>query len=742
MQEFYTLGVFQFFGTAQITVESDTFIPVTVGSGEVLVTTIRAGDNVTITVTLDDGFSAFAASSNRNLGVFITSPFSFVMPQADVFWGINMTPTINFEPVDDYGLKYFFEWKTIQENDRRLEIYEKDFVGLSEERLIQNARLTYGERESDIVDTFLRSSMTFDLEAKGNDFQEFLTGDNRKFEVRYFHGSDLKFKGYILTDKITAPERRGSYIVSFQAVDGIRGFDTTRLLRQLAPFGGISALDIIISALNQTFVIPRPVNICCDIYAQGMNNAINLFEQFPVPRSAIFNDGADTLFTNQISFQNSLLLIRETLERLLNPFFVRLFLQNNEWWLIRVSDMNKSTLRFFKYGSDGVLISDITVSNIGVQNFGCGNVKFGNAVRTSELVFNQFTTVLELGALDANSEGGIIETKFNLDSWTTNTQGAFILRQWQKVRMQPVNPRSSPNTSGPIASLYYVSDSQGGYAEIWTTTSTDGLSDPNISWIELSTLNNGSNIDILEETANTISLNIEFQAQRVNTSLPLNPEGFVSLGIMVKIADNWLSFNPVGNIFTWVGSENIMLFPIQLGSRWNNLQITNVLVPKTGPLEIRIYQLVNQSIPPNRYKLLLRNFRVDVEQTEGLALAEIKARGVVDNSVFDRIFSEYRTFIGDAITANSLSAITFNSEVTTSWTDRDVGPLPLLENQAQVLANLKGRRNLRIIGTLYSDDLPDLTKSVTYDGKNFVINYLSHNSARGETEISMIEVQE
>jgi hypothetical protein len=741
MADLYFLRINQINGAASLTVET-TFGTSTVPSGLGFSTLVEEGTSVTVTVTLDAGFNSFSAVSARFGSPFTTSPFTFTMPSADTRFLIDISGS--FAPVDGYGLKYFWEWKSVIGNeDRKLEIYEDDFSGIATEKKIQNLKLTYGNRESDVIDTFMRSSLVFDIVAKGNDFQEFMTGNNRQFQARYYHGGNLVWKGYVLTDKITAPETNTEYIVTFQAIDGQRSFDSFRFLRQITPSNRNTALGILIGALNQTFVEGRKVNISCDIYEDRMVNSLSLFAQFPAPEAVIFNDGESAEFTDGTRIENESLYIAETLKRLCNPFFVRIFLQNDEWYLVRVPDYSKPNLRFFSFNPDGTS-AGLTTLTIDDQLFGCGNPKFGNAIRTSELVFNTFTTILKLGSLNQASTGGFWETKFNFDNFFVPSQGSPlsgipILRVWQYVRMQPVLS-SNAIFVGSIASLAYTSSGGEEFAEIYTTTSTSGLSDPNVSYIELTTATPAVGLQIVQENANVLSISIDYMILRVGggSAIPGINNRFA---IMVQIGNNWLSYDIVTNTFSWVGSFNVMLWTAPAGGEWNSLRIVDIPVPVSGTVQVRLYQIINTGGPINGFKLRLRNFRIDIEQNEGLANSEIQRRGVVENSKFDRIHPNYETFIGDALTANSFSAITINGEVSESWTDRDSGPLELLENQAQVLANLKGRRNLRIIGTLYSPDLPDLRKSVQYDGKNFVINYFSHDSASSQTEISLIEIQ-
>jgi hypothetical protein len=99
-----------------------------------------------------------------------------------------------------------------------------------------------------------------------------------------------------------------------------------------------------------------------------------------------------------------------------------------------------------------------------------------------------------------------------------------------------------------------------------------------------------------------------------------------------------------------------MEFSVTAGSVWNSIAINNVLVPVDGDVEIRLYQLICNGGTPNRYVVRYDDLSLKIEKTSGLSLAKLGVKAVT-GSPYANVHPDYNTFIGDAITSNSASAI-------------------------------------------------------------------------------------
>jgi hypothetical protein len=515
--------------------------------------------------------------------------------------------------------------------------------------------------------------------------------------------------------------------------------------------GVLSPIGVLLGALNQTFVDSRKVNIACDIYEDGMNNLNSLFTEFIVPFSAIYTDGEIAKFVDGERIVNETLFISEVVTRLVNPFLCNVFLWKNDWYVISIPELTKTSRRFFKFEADGSLDEMVTVTDTfellcPVNSAWDG---FANAQRESRLVYNEFTSILNLGVLDNSSKGGIFESPFDIDDFqimppTSDTPGAKRLRSyWGYVNAIPTTGAIDQSLSGvDVSEIVYVDSSPSAYVEIFKTTKPTGLADADISYIEASTASSGIDLGVVQEGANTIDFQLEFMV-RGYVGQQTNASGqFV--GIMIKVGDNWLGYDPSDNTFDWELSENIMLFPPGNFQVFNELRIANVVVPETANVVIRLYQTINTTntagLAQNNYNIAYRNLKFTVSETEGLANSSIAYKSITD-SQYNRVYPDYDTWIGDALTANSLSAIKLmNDEASESWTDANNTSKPLQAIQVQTLANLYGRKNLRIFGKFYGG-IPDPTMPIEYDGLIWKVTYFNHNSVENITEVELFQIE-
>jgi hypothetical protein len=329
--------------------------------------------------------------------------------------------------------------------------------------------------------------------------------------------------------------------------------------------------------------------------------------------------------------------------------------------------------------------------------------------QTAHRAFTEFNSYLNLGVLDLDSQGGVFDAKFEAAEWYVNSPvspyaNIYQLSLWDYVRAIPTNQPTSVPT-GSTALVQYVSNAGGEYCQIWTTTTTAGISDPNISYIAANSSSTGGDIVIAQETANTISLGFEYMVERVSTSDSVTPGlGTHAVGLMIKIGDSYL-FRDTTTTFDWTLTPTIMEFAVTAGSVWNSIAINNVLVPEDGGVEIRLYQLICKAGTANRYVIRYQNLSLKIEKTEGLSLSKIGVKAITDLP-YSNVHPDYNTYIGDAITSNSVSAIQLinsDNEVSVLWSRDGVEQLPLLELLSQELANLKGRPNLRILTNFRRD---------------------------------------
>ena len=599
-------------------------------------------------------------------------------------------------------------------------------------------RIVYSTNAINWTDIPAASTATFECVAFGNNtFVMGATSGTSRINYLQFDGLSPYFTGFIAPDFITSPYSSGNKLFQFTAIDGLKGLDSIRSSFSSWPDPRTEALSAVVGALNQSFVDKRNTFIGVNIHETRMDDTITPFRQFNVPANAIYTDGESAKFTNGVRIENEQLYLKNTIERMVNPFLARVFLWKDTFYVIRLNEYNKLSYEAFTFDpNQSLLLSQNIVNGDDI------NADINRPEETARRVFTEFNAYLNLGVLDRNSQGGVFDAKFGIDEWNLNGVGSiyngiYQLLLWDYHKAIPSNqPSSVP--SGATALVQYVS-SGGEYVQIWTTTTTAGVADPDLSWISANTNSTGGAITIAEESANTISLTFQYMVERVSTSYAITP-GAHSIGLMIKIGNQYLSRSGA-TTFAWTATSTVMEFSVTAGSVWNSIAISNVLVPVDGEVEIRLYQLICNGATPNRYVVRYENLSLKIEKTAGLSLAKLGVKGVT-GSPYANVHPDYNTYIGDAVTSNSASAmqlLTAGNPVTEEWSRDGVEGLPLLDIIIQELANLKGRTNYRVLATLERREI-DPFRSFLFNGRYWALVSYQLNCRTGTAQIELYDL--
>ena len=601
-------------------------------------------------------------------------------------------------------------------------------------------RIAYSTNAINWVAIPAASNATFESVTFGKDiFVAGATSGTSKINYLLFEGIQSFFTGFIAPDFITSQFKSGPKLFEFTAIDGLKGLDSIRSNFSSWPDPRTQALSAVVGALNQSYVDKRDVFVGVNIHETRMDDAITPFRQFNVPLNAIFTDGETAKFTNGVRIENEQLYLKDTIERMVNPFLARVFLWRDKFYVIRLNEYNKISYQAFVFDpNQSLLVSENIVNGDDI------NADINRPEETARRVFTEFNAFLNLGVLDKDSQGGVFDAKFESPEWNLNNAASpypntYQLKLWDYHNAIPsLQPASVP--SGATALVQYVADSSGEYCQIWTTTTTAGASDPNISWISANTNTTGGAITIAQENANTISLTFEYMVEKVG-DFPITPAaGTHSVGLMVKIGNQYL-YRDTTTTFDWTSTATVMQFAVTAGSVWNSIAINNVLVPVDGEVEIRLYQLICNGGTANRYVIRYDNLSLKIEKTDGLSLSKLGVKGIT-GSPYANVHPDYNTHIGDAITSNSASAMQLliaNNPVTEEWSRDGVESLPLLDIIIQELANLKGRTNYRILATLERRPI-EPWRSFLYNGRYWALMSYQLDCRTGTAQIELYDL--
>jgi len=696
----------------------------------------EVGQVLTIAVTLDPGYNSIEWF-RAGISISTATSFNFTMPESDV--SILGVASGAFQPVDGYGLKYYRESRQDKENGAcvRLEIYQDGYGGDDSEIEVQSCVLRFGSLGGEILDTIVGSSLDFTLVGTNDQFKEFLQGGNRTWKAVLKIGLDTKFVGFITPDFVTINDQSGPTVQTFTAVDGMKGFDAVRVNPSLFP-GSITNLahEALVGSLNQSYVEFRNVNMGCNVHETRMYYVQNLFEQFITPDIAKFNEGEFTFTSvNGSVVLNNTVFISETLEALLKPFLCRVFLWDNEFWIVRIGELTKASYNAFKYLPNATLDDELVIAN--GEDIEC-DINFPEI--TARRVFNEFTINLNLGKLSSQAQGGVFEATFAQDNWSRDIlTGVWYLKQWEYFRAIGANQVLSVPGMGDIATVQYVSRSGSEGVKIWGTTTTAGVNDTLISGILHDTAISIPAVQIAEELANKISFQVEFMLESV---LGSDPKTFNNhaVGIKIEIGNQYL-YRVDATTFDWTGTDTIMSFDAPNSNVFNTISISNVVVPETGTVKIYLYQLILKSGSRNQYALTYRNLKLTIEENESLTLATISTKAVTDNN-YSNVHPDYDTVIGDSESNVSSSAIKLtiaDNPVSESWTRDGVESFPLMSIIAQDLANLKGRTNERLIGEVIHTELKPY-QSYAYAGNLWAIVAMEWDVYRDTNRVELFNL--
>ena len=206
-----------------------------------------------------------------------------------------------------------------------------------------------------------------------------------------FEGVQPYFTGFIAPDFITSPFTSGPKLYQFTAIDGLKGLDSIRSNNGAWPDPRTEALSAVVGALNQSFIDKRNTFIGVNIHETRMDDSITPFRQFNVPLNAIYTEGEIAKFTNGVRIENETLYLKETIERMVNPFLARVFLWKDTFYVIRLNEYNQLTYQAFTFDpNQALLLSETIVNGDDI------NADINRPEETARRVFTEFNAYLNL----------------------------------------------------------------------------------------------------------------------------------------------------------------------------------------------------------------------------------------------------------------------------------------------------------------------------------------------------------
>ena len=699
----------------------------------------EVGDLVTVSVIPDAGFSFVEWTEFGLEFISATSSFVYTVPTKDTYLLANLTGAS--DPLYDYGLKYFFQYKVPRFNsDTRLEIWAKGWAGVALERLISNIEYRFGVKNSDIFETVIGTSVDFNIPAyESVEYNEFLNSDPRFFQVKYYRNYGLinewGWTGYLKTDFSERPFKGMPYDLSLTATDILKTLDVYNFPREF--LANRPAIFSIAGILGQTVKNRLPISVGVNVFETRMDSTIGLFEQFSVNSSRFFNEGED-FFYNYFGVKlDDSVNLKVALEYLLNPFLCRIFQWNNRYYIVRINELLKNDMKFFNYTGAGIFEDITTIDN--TQVMPC---LYKDGVLRGELSYNRFYAKLILGVIGSPERNTVINDFF---TGFTRVGRALVykLKNWQYVNTVPFDGVRNSETAR-LELVQEPNRAAGALPQLsamfWGTA--NGVADTNLSYIELNSYTQGTSTLLAIETANKVNIKAEFVNLRRGSADKLIPTfGSQLVAIQVQVGASYL-YEVSANVYDWTLTPSICTFPIINNNVVNTLEITDVVVPENGEVKVRLCQVITVSGTRHRYLVAWKSIQVAINKNDDLQNTEILKIGEVSTD-FPNKYPEYETYIGDSLTNMSVSAIKLtelaDDPVSELWSRDAVEEIPLLDYLIKEMADLYGKNNYRFWGDYY--DMLNPTLQVSLEGDIYLLNSFSYQDHIGVSNLDMFLMQ-
>jgi hypothetical protein len=693
------------------------------------------GASITITAVPFEGYVFQRWNGLDGATLSTSNPYTFTMPSGDVY--LNIIGALLFNPggviedpnpADTYGLKYFFEYKTVNDQTTRIEIEEDGFAGSAVERNIENVEWTFGNLNQSPFQTIIRQSLSLNLSIEsGTEYQELFDADNRKFRVTYKRNNVIRFIGYVVTDFIERPEIAPPYLIKLSCTDGLNALDFEGLA--LGQFADKEKLSMyLVRALNQSFQNKRKLVSSIRIFEDDMatgNDKDPLFQAEAVKLGFITEQQGELLPLN----------LKEAVERVAKPFISRVFAWGDKWYIVSLFEYDKASIRYVQMTTDGVYESNSLVTND--QNITLIN----RANRIGRLAFTEFSASLDLEDLTVPDGNLLPFGDLETGAWTDSSFGfggllgyiPWLLTGWQYINAVPFD--SIANVQNTTSRIERVSiPYQNTFARIWGTATS--FSDSNLSSIRIT-----PQVTAVEED-NILTFQLRFSIHKRLESAPNVPIDHF-LGFKLSVSDGvdtkYLATTD-GIEFTWEDTDTIVSFRMFNTGVFNNLRIDRLIIPITGQITLQVYQLVNTGVQDQHlYALDVDDLALMLEKNSEFTFQKVLVKATTVTK-HPNIFDEFETNLGDALSANNTAAMLVGDEVTENWAREGVTEnQPLLALITQGLANIKGKPNYTLQGEIDQQNISPL-KCVNYDGQRWVLNSFTHDDYLDRYNIELVSL--
>jgi hypothetical protein len=262
-----------------------------------------------------------------------------------------------------YEVRHRMDYRTIENELRRVDILEAGYVGAIEEDLVSDAPVRIVWRADNTEKTYpvVASTLEVDLhhsEAQGAlHYLHLFTQDDTKFKVRHYtyNGAAyvLNWEGFIAPALYSEPYKALPYNITVQATDGLALLQDKLFLDQAGNSfeRTLSVAEILAICLAKTGVFIN-IRVVAHIFEtrQTVSATISPLEQTFVQASAYLDEEGNPKTCRQV------------LEYILTPFGARIVQSKGYWYITRIEELT-ADFDFVEYSFDGFDITQVGVGS-------------------------------------------------------------------------------------------------------------------------------------------------------------------------------------------------------------------------------------------------------------------------------------------------------------------------------------------------------------------------------------------
>jgi hypothetical protein len=328
-----------------------------------------------------------------------------------------------------YAVKYRITQASQTGLINTVDILEDSYAGSVISYDATSIQLEYIPSSDDPFEPIYASQLTVGINVTDNaaNMPDFTALDDRKYLVKYYKNSVLKWQGWALSDNVQYLFSTGFKELLFNAVCGLGMLERIDYSTSSTNYR-ITLLQVFQDIFSKLEIPSQTILSSCSIYSSTMFNRIDNPNSEPWFQSYMAVNNFVKLQTNEQGETRNEFSCLEVLRDILLSWGCRVFHANGEWNIFQVNQQNEATRYFTRYSvatgylNDGTLTTNVNVPNDAIF-FDNSQLKiykkgFNNFESFKQIIFpNNFLQNANLKQL----------TLGNADYWTTTTAGTGLV---------------------------------------------------------------------------------------------------------------------------------------------------------------------------------------------------------------------------------------------------------------------------------------------------------------------------